>query len=202
MKLLVLNPILFTVEKNGRFPETKSIKDTMIYGMCIGFNNLGHQVTLAAAAEYKPSIDELYDFDVKFFKSDYIKFAKPNMIPYSKELKSFLKLHFKEYDIVISSEVFSFGSLFASLICPEKTLIWHELALHPLKFHKIPSKLWYNVIARTFMRKVLVVPRSEKAKQFISKYMNSISEKNVEHGLDISKFEFNVPKSKQFIVIS
>lgn len=48
MKVLILNPILFTADNNV-IPQVKSIKDTMIYNMCLGFKRLGHDVTLAAA---------------------------------------------------------------------------------------------------------------------------------------------------------
>ena len=52
MKILILNSILFTAETD--IPQVKTIKDTMIYGVCMGFVRLGHQVTLAAANEYRP----------------------------------------------------------------------------------------------------------------------------------------------------
>ena len=35
-KVLVINPILYTAETN-RIPRVDSIKDTMIYTMCLGF---------------------------------------------------------------------------------------------------------------------------------------------------------------------
>ena len=44
MKVLILNPILFTADNNV-IPQVKSIKDTMIYNMCLGFKRLGHDVT-------------------------------------------------------------------------------------------------------------------------------------------------------------
>ena len=34
MKVLILNPILFTADNNV-IPKVKSIKDTMIYNMCL-----------------------------------------------------------------------------------------------------------------------------------------------------------------------
>ena len=56
MKILILNSILFTAETD--IPQVKTIKDTMIYGVCMGFVRLGHQVTLAAANEYRPIREE------------------------------------------------------------------------------------------------------------------------------------------------
>lgn len=201
MKILILNPILYTADNNV-IPEVKSIKDTMIYNMCLGFRKLGHDVTLAAAADYKPMQQEVYDFDVRWFKTVGHKFCPPSVLPYSTELKSFLKQHSNEYDMVMTSEVFSFWSLMAARICPEKTVIWHELALHPHKFHQIPSKVWYNTVARYLMRNVLVVPRSEDAKRFVCRYMRTVSHQCVEHGIDLSQFKCGVEKKKQFIVVS
>lgn len=68
MNILVLNPILYTCE-GWNIPKVKSIKDTMIYNMCRGFNALGHHVTLCAASEFMPTSSEEYEFDVVWNKS-------------------------------------------------------------------------------------------------------------------------------------
>ena len=57
MRILLLNPILYTAD-NNIIPPIDSIKDCMIYNLAIGFKNLGHQVTLVAAEDYKPQTDE------------------------------------------------------------------------------------------------------------------------------------------------
>lgn len=36
MRILILNPILYTAESNA-IPTVSSIKDTMIYNLCLGF---------------------------------------------------------------------------------------------------------------------------------------------------------------------
>lgn len=201
MKILILNSILFTPEKDV-IPPKKSIKDTMIYSLCLGFLKLGHKVTLAAASEYRPIEDETYEFEIKFFHSNYTKFCKPSVLPYSKELKRFLQKQSQEFDIVISSEVFSFPSLFAAMYCPEKTIIWHELALHQKKFHKIPSRLWYTIIAPIYQGKVrCIVPRSIRAKEFLSKYMRNVTENYVEHGINVEQFTPSLQKEKYMVYI-
>lgn len=48
MRILILNQILYTAD-NNTIPVVSSIKDTMIYNMCLGFVDAGHTVTLAAA---------------------------------------------------------------------------------------------------------------------------------------------------------
>jgi 1,2-diacylglycerol 3-alpha-glucosyltransferase len=65
MNILVLNTIFYTADRK-KIPEVKSIKDTMIYGMCLGFVLNGHRVTLAGAEDYKPVVEEKYDFEVLF----------------------------------------------------------------------------------------------------------------------------------------
>ena len=114
MKILVLNPILFT-STDGSLPKVETIKDTMMYGMCLGFKSFGHEVTLVSYDEYRPTKKETYDFEVKFLKSNGGKFL-PNALPLSFELKRYLKAHHQEYDMVLSSEVFAFHSLFAARI--------------------------------------------------------------------------------------
>lgn len=201
MNILILNSILYTAD-NGIIPDVTSIKDTMIYNMCLGFKSLGHNITLATSEDYKPIHKEEYDFPVIFFKSNYKKICKPAMLPYSSELKKYIKQNHKKYNIVISSEVFQFQSLYAARICPEKTIIWHELALHPSKYHQIPSKLWYNIICRIFMRKIrCIIPRSEASKLFIKKYFRQVSEQCIEHGINIEQFVFSRDKEKLFIYV-
>ena len=63
MKILIVNPILYTSEK--RTPvRVKSIKDTMIYDLCLGFQESGHDVVLYAGEPYKPAVEETYPFEV------------------------------------------------------------------------------------------------------------------------------------------
>ena len=50
MKIIVINPILFTHEK-GVIPHVTTIKETMIYDLCLAYHRAGHAVTLIAAAD-------------------------------------------------------------------------------------------------------------------------------------------------------
>ena len=200
MKILILNPILYS-GNNNFIPKVETIKDTMIYSMCLGFKSLGHQVTLLALECNKPTKEESYDFEIFFFKKDLNKLLNA-ALPLSFSMNRYIKENAKKFDIVISSEVFAFHSLVAARCVPEKTLIWHELALHQKKFFHIPSKIWYNVIARFFMKKALVVPRSENSKYFIRQYLTRVSDVTVEHGMDISKFKYSKVKNNQFMVIA
>ena len=139
MRILILNQILYTAD-NNTIPVVSSIKDTMIYGMCLGFVNTGHTVTLAASEEYKPQSPETYDFTVRFFSSDIPRIFAPSILPFSSELYRFIKREQANFDLVISSEVFSFQSLFAAILCPRKTLIWHRTP------KKIPSAAVKNLV--------------------------------------------------------
>lgn len=199
MKVLILNPILFTAD-NDRIPQVKSIKDTMIYGMGMGFVKLGHSVTLAAAKEYMPIEKEDYDFEVKFFPSAFTHICKPSVLPYSGELRKWLKRHNQDFELIIASEVFQFPTLFAARICPRKTVVWHEMTAHQKKMHRIPSKIWYNVVAKLFMNRVAItVPRSRKAQCFIKRYMPVVSDSVVDHGIDLDKFPVFPQRGRYFI---
>lgn len=198
MKILVLNPILFT-STDGSLPKVETIKDTMMYGMCLGFQALGHEVTLISYEEYRPLWKETYDFKVLFLKSNGAKFL-PNALPLSFKLKRYLKAHHQEYDMVLSSETFAFHSLFAARICPEKTIIWQELTEHQNKCHQLPSKFWHHVVARFLMQKVkAVVPRSTKAYNFIHQFMPMTTKTIVDHGINVDKFQYSKVKKRQVI---
>ncbi|MBP8776699.1 MAG: glycosyltransferase [Bacteroidaceae bacterium] len=201
MKILILNQILFTADNNV-IPKVNSIKDTMIYGMCLAFLQLGHKITLAASIEYKPLLDEEYEFEIKFFRSNVKKLCPPTVLPFSIELWNYLKDKKDSYDLVVSSEVFSFPTLFAALLCPKKTLIWQELTDHQNKFYRIPSKIWHKLIAPTIINKVsITVPRSERAQLFIRKYVRNVSSSVVDHGININKFTYSERKER-FIISS
>lgn len=200
MRILVLNPILATPENNV-IPEIKTIKDSMIHGMCEGMVKLGHDVTLAAAAEYAPANKETYNFNVRFFPSQGPS-SLAALIPFSFQLWRYIRRNAKDFDLIIASETFGFHTLFAALSAPHKTIIWQELSALQKKFHKIPAKIWYNVIAPLFMSKCTVVARSYTARKFIKAYLPQVKDRVVEHGMNLEKFVAGVPKKDQFIVLS
>lgn len=200
MKILVLNSILYTPQKTF-IPRRNDIKDTMIYNLCLGLMECGHTPVLIAAEEYKPIGAEKYDFEIIYLKSFLPGLFLPTVLPFHPSLISYLKKYRKEYDLIISSEVFSFNSLFAALWCGKKTLVWQELAVHQQKMHRLPSKIWHNAIARVWMRKVLVVPRSPIAGRFIKKYLPEVTEEFVDHGVNFSYLKPCREKKNHFITI-
>ncbi|MDR1980922.1 MAG: glycosyltransferase [Tannerellaceae bacterium] len=201
MNILLLNSVLYTAQDNV-IPQVESIKDCMIYNLALGFKELGHNVTLLAAADYRPVKEEEYDIPVLFIESVCKRLFLPSVLPFQPGLWNYLRRERGKYDLVVSSEVFAFPSLFAAILCPKKTVIWHELAVHTKKMHSIPSYCWYHIVAKLFFRKTWVIARSENAKRFISKYVAHVSDRVVEHGINLTKFQFSREKKEQFIVVS
>lgn len=205
MNILIINPILITPPEHGKaIPKPKTIKHTLIYNFCLGFLHNGHQITLAASEEYKPTEDQSFDFNILFFKNSIKSVITnfPNGFPHMSGLHAFLRKNHDKFDIIISSEAFSFNSLIASLICLKKLIIWQEVGQHAPTFHRIPSKIWHNIIVRTLYRNVLIVPRSETARGFIGRYANRVSTTIVDHGINIDNFSFCAEKEKYFIVVA
>lgn len=208
--ILIINPILYTSETN-RIPRVHSIKDTMIYTLCLGFVQRGQQVTLIAAQDYRPDVDEKYDFTIIFMKTIWHRVFQPRCLPYMPELRGYLRKH-REYDHIITSEVFATWSYTAARICPEKTIIWHELAKHNNMLRRVPSRVWYRFVAGTLMQKAVVVPRSEAAAAFIGGYMRRVSEEIIDHGVNMDKLSKSCGsavnpgnqggKKEQFAVVS
>lgn len=116
--------------------------------------------------------------------------------------RSFIKKHGADFDMIVSSEVFSVNSLMAYRAALDKLIIWHELAKHNNILKKIPSKIWYNLIVGIFMRNATVIARSEQAKSFISKYCKNTQEKIIDHGVNLDKFPAVKEKSDYFVVCS
>ena len=202
MNILFVNPSLYSGSDLYTLPKVKSIKDTMAYNFALGFLRNGHSVTLYAAADFRPTETETYDFEVIFDETKYKKVCN-SAIPYMVHLRKYLESRRRSLDLVISSEVFSVASLTVCRSIPaEKIILWHELALHQRKFYKLPSKFWYNIVARIFERRALVIPRSAAAGTFIRNYMPRVSEDFVEHGINTDNFVYNKEKKNQFIVVA
>lgn len=199
LNVLIVNPILYTSETRD-IKRAESIKDTMIFDLCLGFMQCGHNVTLAAAEDYKPAADEEYPFDIVWMKTKLKRFCIPNALPFCPEIKSIAKSG--NYDLIISSEVFSLNTLSLCIHSKKNLIVWHELAKHNKMMHRIPSKLWYGIIARVFFRNALIIPRSIEAREFISQYCNRISNEIIDHGVNLDKFTLQTKKENYFAVSS
>ena len=200
MKIIVINPILFTPEK-GVIPHVTTIKETMIYDLCMAFHRAGHSVTLVAAADYAPAEPETYDFEVVFLKSIWKRVFQPSLLPFMPRVWWYLWKRRHDVDMVLTSETFSIPSLFATLIVPRKTVVWQELGVHNRKMKTLPSRIWYNVIARCFMRSSWIIPRSYVSKRFISRYMPRVGEP-IGHGVKTAPFfEEKSVKCPQFLTV-
>ena len=185
MNVLIVNPILYTNEDRN-IKKVNTIKDTMIYDLCLAFKNKGHNVTLAASDLYKPNTSENYPFNIVWMKTRYTNLFPPNTLPYCPEVKKLAKSG--NFDLIITSEVFSLNSLILALNVPKKLIVWHELAKHNNIFRGYASKFWYGVIAKSCFKKPLIVARSEQAKKFISKYCKNVSNVIIDHGVNTDKF--------------
>lgn len=201
MKILIINPILYTSETD-KISKVNSIKDTMIYAMCKGFIKNGDVPVLVAADAYKPTIDEEYPFSILWFSCALPQIFKPRCLPYLKGLGKYLKQHQDEYDYIISGEVFSLLTLCAAIYTKRKLVIWHELGAHNNLMRKIPSKFWYNIVARLFMQGIPVIPRSQRASTFIRRFSNKVLPICIDHGVDLDKICYNRQKEDCFVVLS
>lgn len=202
MNVVLLNLILTTAE-NGVIKRRKTIKDTMISNCAMGFVKAGHHVTILASEEFKPAEEETYDYNIIYFKSGLKRLFKPYLIPYPVGMYSYLKRNRSNIDLIVSSEAFSIGTLIAAMACRSKLEIWQEMAYHQRKWHKLPSLLWHNLVVRTVLRNVLVVPRSEPAGRFIARYSANVSGTLVDHGAngDVLRPATDGP-TDSFIVVS
>ena len=201
MRVLLINPILYTAETD-EIPKVKSIKDTMIYTMCLGFLENGDVPVLAAASDYKPETEEEYPFEIVWMDTKLKKIFKPRCLPWMPGLSRYVKKNKEKMDGIITSEVFSLCSLTAVCKAPEKTVVWHELGAHNKIMHCIPSKIWYYMVARIFFRKAAIVARSEKARQFISRFCPQVREMVIDHGVDLCRIKADTVKENRFVVVS
>ncbi len=205
MKVLIVNPILSTIEKRGGQHVQAPLSTTMIHTLCMGFVNAGHETTLATASDFRPTAHNNDDYPYKtlFFKGNFKSIALPDRIPLSIEFFRYLKKKHMDYDLIIVSEIFQFYSLAAALVCPHKTIVWQEMTDHQRIFKSIPSKLWHWIIVPTAFRKTIsVIPRSLRARKFISRYTSKVSDITVYNPVDGSLFSPSSVKKRQLISYS
>ena len=202
MKILIINCILSTAE-NGIIKPKESIGDCMISTFARGFIELGHQVTLLASEEFKPTgSDEQLPFEVVYFPSRMPLVFKPSLLPWPRGMRAWLKRHASSYDLVIASESFQISTLIAARECKSKLLIWQEMDRHQRLLYKLPSRFWYNTIVPLFMGDATIVPRSEPAGCFMKRYSRHVSDVIVDHGTDAHTLYPSDEHDKAFIVVS
>jgi 1,2-diacylglycerol 3-alpha-glucosyltransferase len=199
MNILIVNPIIYTSETRN-IKKVNTIKDTMIYDLCLGFKKQGHNVTLIAAENFKPIEYEKHPFEIKWMKCKLQRICPPHCLPFIPSIIKFIKSN--DFDLIITSEAFSLNSLMISLVANNKMIIWQELAKHNKIFNKIPSKIWYNIMVPMMFRETLVVPRSIEAYEFISRYAKRVTKTIVDHGVNIEKFIAQPQKMNSFVVSS
>lgn len=200
MKILVINPILSTIEHRGGTISPMALSRTMIHNLCCGFVENGDTVTLATSSDFKPEKEEKLPYKTLFFKNVLRRIALPERIPFSLEFFKFMRTHSTEYDMVIASEAFQFYTLAAAIAAPAKTIIWHEMNCHQRMMLKMPSRLWHHmVIPLAFRRIAGIIPRSESARQFISRYHTRVSPTSVDNCVNSSVFKPSALKKRQVI---
>lgn len=206
MNILIINPMTYTAPLKGApIPRRESISDAMICNFCMGFINNGHKVTLIASEEYKPLKDEEFDFDIIYLENSITKYIPrfPHGLPVLKGLRRYLIENHSKYDIVISSELFTFHSITAARVCPEKLIIWQEFGNHHPFAYEIPSRIWHNTIVRFFIKKkVIIVPRSTVAQRFVRQYCDIVSDEIINNSVDTNIFHFNENKNDYIITVS
>lgn len=203
MNVLIINPILNTAVKNV-VKRRENNSDCMIYNFARGFVKNGHSVTIIAAEDYKPLTTEKYDFNVVYFKSILPKIFKPALLPLPSPVKlyKYLKRNAGNFDMIVSSESFSLFTLIAVLAVRKKLVVWQEISFHQKMFHKIPSKIWHNLVVRPLYQNVFTVGRSVHARDFISEYTNNVAFETVDHGANSDIFVPCEQQDHSFIIIS
>lgn len=201
MRILIINSILYTPQ-NGVIERVNSIKDTMIHNLAAAFVSQGHNTVLIAAADYEPLCKEEYPYEIIYMKSDLGKLFLPTLLPLHLSLIAFLKKRKNDFDLIISSETFSFNSLFAALFANSRVVVWQELADHNRKMLKLPSKIWYNLVTLFMRSNMLVVPRSLRAQEFAKSFNLRVSNVIIDNAVDSFKLIPSVEKRDQFMVVA
>ena len=108
MKVLVINPIMYTSETKN-IKRAASIKDTMMYDFCLAFHEMGHSVTLVGGEPFKPTKSETYPFEVLWWECKCQKVCMPHCLPFMPETYRYVKQHRTEYENSLKDLVRSYS---------------------------------------------------------------------------------------------
>jgi 1,2-diacylglycerol 3-alpha-glucosyltransferase len=172
----------------------------MILQLAMAFVKQGHDVTLVAAKEYEPTTPSRLPLRIIYLPSALTWLFKPSLLPFHPQLMRFLRKHKHHFDWIISSELFSLNSLLAACMAPDKTIVWNEQGKHNRKYFRLPSWIWYNIVARLLMRNVKVVARSPIASRFVRRFGMKVSSVIIDHGIDRQLFHPQHEKEPFFMV--
>lgn len=201
MRILFVDPILRTAETND-IPEAATIKESLPYNYAKALHDMGHEVVLIACADFRPSREEEYPFEVVFLPSRLTKLFPPRAIPFMPGLLPYLRDRRGTFDLVVCGEIVGIHTLMAAIVCPRRTVVWHELAV----FHKImggyAARAWYRFLSPLYARVASIVPRSDNARRFLSQWFRKLCPYNVEHGVDASLFDPSDSKDDRFVVVA
>ena len=202
MNILILNFILSTAV-DGKIIRRDSNRDTMIYTMARGFVSNGHTVTLAAADEFRPlKPEDEPEFTTIYFPSRAPRLFKPALLPWPKGLGSYIRRHADDFDMILSVDAFSFPTIIAARNCRSKLIVWQEMAFMQHFMKGLPARIWYRFIAPRYIGNAPVMAQSEKARNFISKFLPNIADITVGHGSDNELFYPSDHTDTCFVVIS
>jgi 1,2-diacylglycerol 3-alpha-glucosyltransferase len=164
------------------------------------FVKQGHEVTLVAGKEYEPTTPSTLPIKVLYFRSAMPWLFVPSLLPFHPQLIPYLRKHKNEFDVIISSDIFSINSFLAATIATDKTILWNEQGKHNRKFFKIPSLIWYQVVVRLCMQKVRVTSRSPIAERFALQFGMNVLPVVIDHGIDERIFYAQCEKEPFFII--
>ena len=202
MNVLIINCILYTAEYRRIAPRA-SVADCMICHVARGFQELGHRVTVLAAADFRPTRDEDLGFPIVYLRSSLRKLFPPAVLPWLPGLRRWLKRNASRFDLVVSSEMLSLATFTACRVCPDRLLVWHELDVKPQALFRIPAHLWYGVVVPLFMRRCFVAPRSLAARRFLlAQGVRKVAVNLVDHGVDQHLFAPSDELGNAFVVVS
>lgn len=201
MKILFVDPILRTAETN-EIPPAATIKESLPYNYCRALHEQGHQVTLISCDDFRPTAAEDHPFPVVFLPSRLGKLFPPRAIPFIPGLAGWLRGRHGAFDMVVCGEAVGLHTLMAAWLCPSRTVVWHELALHHRMLGGLASRAWFPLFAGLLSRVRAIVPRSANARRFLSSWFRELSPLDVEHGVDGALFDPLESKEDRFVVVA
>lgn len=86
------------------------------------------------------------------------------------------------------------NSFIAYRAAPETTIIWHELAKHNAIMKKIPSKVWYGIIASRACCTI------DQGKKMIKQYCRNTDKRAIDHSVKLDMLRASTEKENRFVV--
>lgn len=209
LRIALINPVTQTVNRPksirkifGAAPIEKLETDQNIHFIQLSkqIADIGHKVTVFISDVYKPRKSTVYseNLNIRYLKTRCKWLFPPAYIPLTMSLYGEIKRG--NFDIIQSSDFFSPSTVIAA-IASKRIFVWQEMDNFPTRWlPRIISKLFYKTLGRIIAKKIIFIPRSSSAADFLKSLSYPKISDKIHTGVNTKHF-YPINSEEKYILV-